>query len=104
MAPRAPLPPHLRQEIFSLGSRHLGDALGGARRELQEAGLSDERRKVLKAVVRHLEAGAPSARISPASVSTAPAAAVGGWTAVAYGAAFLVAVAWAAATLVRMFG
>ena len=103
MAPRAP-PPHLRQEIFSLGNRHLGDALGGARRELQDAGLSDERRKVLKAVVRHLEAGAPPVRSSPAAASTAPPAAIGGWTAVAYGAAFLVAVAWAAATLVRMLG
>jgi hypothetical protein len=60
-------PPHLRQEIFALGGRHLGDALGGARRELQNAALPAERRKLLEAVVRHLEHDTEFAKGTPTS-------------------------------------
>ena len=44
----------IRLEIFSLGGRHKGDPLAGALRELQNAGLDDERRNLLRAVVAHL--------------------------------------------------
>jgi hypothetical protein len=47
----------LRREIFTLGGRHRGDPLAGALRELQEDGLSTERRMLLRAVVRHLSPG-----------------------------------------------
>ena len=53
---RAPMvePGRVRQEIFSLGDRHRGDALGGALLELEDASLTGERRALLDAVVQHL--------------------------------------------------
>ena len=44
----------VRLEIFSLGARHQGDPLAGALRELQDGGLDEERRSLLRAVVAHL--------------------------------------------------
>ena len=44
----------VRLEIFSLGARHQGDPLAGALRELQDGGLDDQRRSLLRAVVAHL--------------------------------------------------
>ena len=68
----------VRLEIFSLGGRHQGDPLAGALRELQDGGLDEERRSLLRAVVAHLAkdkgrsakgaqaqpAGSPPARFS----------------------------------------
>jgi hypothetical protein len=52
-----PLPPNaLRAEIFMLGNRHRGEPLAGALLELAEAGISSERRRLLEAVVRKLNA------------------------------------------------
>ena len=52
----------LRQEIFALGGRHLGDPLAGALLELKDPELTPERRSLLRAVVAHLTAGASHAR------------------------------------------
>ena len=104
MAAQAPPPAHLRQEIFALGGRHLGDALGGAKRELEDAQISPQRRKVLEAVVRHLESSASARPRSPAATPQRSPAPAGGWRAVAYGGAFIVSAVWAAATLLRTFG
>lgn len=59
MKPSRPtvLPAKLRQEIFSLGGRHGGDALAGALVELKAPGLTPERRSLLRAVVAHLQPG-----------------------------------------------
>ena len=46
----------LRREVFALGGRHRGDPLAGALQELQEEGLTAERRTLLRAVVNHLAA------------------------------------------------
>jgi hypothetical protein len=46
----------LRQEIFALGGRHMGDPLNGAIIELKDEALSYERRRLLDAVVAHLKA------------------------------------------------
>ena len=46
----------LRQEIFALGGRHMGDALNGAIIELEDEALTYERRRLLAAVVAHLSA------------------------------------------------
>jgi hypothetical protein len=50
-------PGRLRQQIFALGDRHKGDALSGARRELDDPDLTPERRSLLRAVVAHLGSG-----------------------------------------------
>jgi hypothetical protein len=50
-------PAELRREIFLLGGRHQGDALGGALRELDDCQLSAGRRSLLRAVVSHLAPG-----------------------------------------------
>jgi hypothetical protein len=47
----------LRAEIFALGGRHRGDALAGARRELEESKLTPERRALLHEVVHVLAPG-----------------------------------------------
>ncbi len=72
--PAAIAPGRLRQEIFALGDRHQGDALSGARRELDDPELTPERRSLLLAVVAHLGSGgtggegaAPGRIRSPAS-------------------------------------
>ena len=52
-------PTQLRQEIFALGGRHMGEALAGALLELEQPGLTPERRSLLRAVVRHLSSGKP---------------------------------------------
>jgi hypothetical protein len=44
----------IRMEIYRLGSRHHGDALEGARLELEAAGLERGRERLLRAVVHHL--------------------------------------------------
>ena len=70
-------PSRLRQEIFALGDRHQGDALAGARRELDDPRLSPERRSLLRAVVAHLSSGgtagegAVARAVRPASLSDA---------------------------------
>jgi hypothetical protein len=59
----------LRQEIFALGGRHLGDPLAGAKLELEDPALTPERRRLLSAVVRHLgsgKSGWTGAKTSPA--------------------------------------
>ncbi len=50
-------PGKLRQEIYMLGGRHKGDALGGALIELKADDLTAERRALLRAVVSHLGKG-----------------------------------------------
>jgi hypothetical protein len=101
-----PPPPHLRNEILSLGDRHQGDALGGARRELQDAQLSTPRRKLLQAVVRHLDPQSVGSH-SPPVASAGPAVA-GGWRNVAgaalYAGAFIVVAVWAVSALLRFAG
>jgi hypothetical protein len=65
----------LRQEIFALGGRHLGDPLAGALLELEDPALKPERRTLLRAVVAHLKAGktgwtdaaSPSPRLTDAA-------------------------------------
>jgi hypothetical protein len=57
-APGVPLS-KLRQEIFALGGRHLGDPLAGALDELKDPQLTAERRSLLRAVVAHLKSGKP---------------------------------------------
>jgi hypothetical protein len=42
----------VRAEAWALGSRHLGEVVAGARRELQSPGLSVRRAVLLKAVIR----------------------------------------------------
>ena len=59
LAARAVEPGRIRQEIFSLGDRHRGDALAGALLELQDASLTGERRALLGAVVEHLRPTKP---------------------------------------------
>jgi hypothetical protein len=54
----APAPLRVRQEIFSLGGRHRGDALAGARIELGDEGLTPERRALLRSVISHLSGDA----------------------------------------------
>ena len=49
-----PPPLQVRQEIFSLGGRHRGDALAGAHTELKDQSLTAERRALLRSVVSHL--------------------------------------------------
>ena len=62
-------PSWLRQEIFSLGGRHRGDALAGARIELKDPSLTAERRMLLRAVVSHLSAGDEAAGGDMAAVA-----------------------------------
>ena len=45
----------VRAEIWSLGTRHLGWPLEGAREELKAPGLSTARAQLLRACVRELE-------------------------------------------------
>lgn len=46
----------VRSEIWRLGNAHRGEPLAGARRELQEPGVSVERALLLRACIRTLEA------------------------------------------------
>jgi hypothetical protein len=90
----------LRQEIFALGDRHRGDALAGARLELDDPRLTAERRGLLRAVVAHLSAGGETgegvaARDRPRRSGVADAAYVG----VIVGAA-----AWAAVVVKSLMG
>ncbi len=62
----------LRQEIYLLGGRHQGDALAGARAELQDGGLSAERRALLRAVESHLAAGKSAAVDGTGRAATGP--------------------------------
>ena len=50
-----PPAPNVRMEIFALGARHQGEALKGALDELEAPGLTQERARVLQAVVRQLK-------------------------------------------------
>ena len=50
-----PTPANLRMEIFALGGRHMGDPLKGALDELRAPGLSQQRSRLLHAVVRQLK-------------------------------------------------
>jgi hypothetical protein len=45
----------VRLEIFLLGNRHRGDALGGAIEELKAPGIDPHRARLLRAVVHHLK-------------------------------------------------
>lgn len=47
----------VRAEIWSLGSRHLGEPLNGAVDELNAPDLSPRRAQLLRACVRKLQAG-----------------------------------------------
>ncbi len=71
--PAAVAPARLRQEIFALGDRHQGDALSGARRELNEPGLTPERRSLLLAVVAHLGSGGTGGEGAAAGLVRRPA-------------------------------
>ncbi len=106
--PRDPPPAHLRQEIFSLGGRHLGDALNGAKRELLDSRLSVERRRLLQAVVRHLEPQAPpfALPVVPSVGSFLPGRphTARNWRNIALGGAIIVLAVWAGASLLRLFG
>lgn len=62
----------LRQEIFALGGRHLGDPLAGALLELKDPELTPERRSLLRAVVAHLSAGKSFSGAVPAAPERAP--------------------------------
>ena len=53
LAPRVS-PEAIRLEIFLLGARHRGEALGGALLELKSAGLAPDRGRLLRAVVAQL--------------------------------------------------
>lgn len=90
-----PTPPKLRQEIFSLGGRHRGDALGGARLELAEPGLDAERRLLLEAVVKHLSAPVSGGAKTGGAVSWASASLPD----VFYLAVILAAAVWSASIL-----
>ena len=86
-------PPRLRQEIFSLGGRHQGDALAGARIELKAEGLTPERRALLHEVVSHLSqsgGASPAAGDAPAAKLARPADLF--YLAVIFGAATWIAV------------
>ncbi len=50
-----PTAANLRMEIFALGGRHMGDPLKGALDELRAPGLSQQRSRLLHAVVRQLK-------------------------------------------------
>jgi hypothetical protein len=52
-------PAAIRSEIFFLGARHRGDALGGAREELKSRRLDLDRSRLLRAVVDQLQREAP---------------------------------------------
>lgn len=93
--PAAVAPGRLRQEIFALGDRHRGDALGGARRELAEPDLTPERRGLLLAVVAHLGSGGTAGEGAAAGLVRRPASG----TDLAYLAVIAAAVAWTAMTL-----
>jgi len=45
----------VRSEVWRLGNRHRGDALGGAREELMEPGLAPARAQLLRACIRQLQ-------------------------------------------------
>jgi hypothetical protein len=47
-------PDAIRMEIYRLGSRHQGEALEGARLELESAELKPDRGRLLRAVVNQL--------------------------------------------------
>ena len=98
---RAPPPPHLRQEIFALGGRHLGDPLGGARRELKDASISAGRRKLLEAVVRHLDDEAKVPPDGPAQTLSADI--LTGRTALVYGAILIASLIWSATVICGFF-
>lgn len=93
-------PAHLRQEIFSLGGRNSGDAIGGAKRELKDLNLPTKRRKLLEAVVSHLEGGASE----PSPVAGSKDNPVGHihWREFAYGAILISSMMWAGSVLVRL--
>jgi hypothetical protein len=86
-------PEAVRQAIYFLGSRHHGNALGGARLELQSDGLTNARRRLLEAVVFHL---APGGTAPPVPSSAVPNVSP-------LGVATLAAVVAAAMTIVTMF-
>ena len=61
-------PEAIRAEIFFLGSRHRGEALGGALEELGSADIKPRRLRLLRAVVNHLarsERRARTAAVAP---------------------------------------
>jgi hypothetical protein len=45
----------VRSEIWSLGNRHRGEALEGAREELRAPGLAPARAQLLRACIRQLQ-------------------------------------------------
>jgi len=51
----APTAAEVRMEIWRLGSRHRGEPLAGAERELAGEGLAPERTALLRACVRSLK-------------------------------------------------
>ncbi|MBI1200164.1 MAG: hypothetical protein GC203_20080 [Phenylobacterium sp.] len=51
---RSPSPAEVRAEVWSLGVRHHGEALEGARRELACHGIAPERAALLRACIRSL--------------------------------------------------
>jgi hypothetical protein len=90
-------PPRLRQEIFSLGGRHQGDALAGARIELKEQDLTAERRALLREVVSHLS---PNSR-APADAAT-PLAKPARFVDILYLIVIFAAASWIAVILGRL--
>lgn len=53
--PPQPSYAEVRAEVWSLGARHLGDALWGARQELDAPDITSSRAFLLRACVRKLE-------------------------------------------------
>jgi hypothetical protein len=50
----APSPAEVRAELWSLGVRHYGNPLEGARQELARHGIAPERARLLQACIRTL--------------------------------------------------
>jgi hypothetical protein len=53
--PPQPSRAEVRAEVWNLGARHRGDALSGARHELEAPDLTESRANLLRACVRDLE-------------------------------------------------
>lgn len=53
--PPQPSTAEVRAEVWNLGARHQGDALSGARHELEEPDITASRATLLRACVRELE-------------------------------------------------
>ena len=92
----------VRLEIFALGGRHQGDPLAGALRELQEAGLDNERRSLLRAVVAQLGKGKPRGAKALQSTSSGPLAA--SLSDVIYIVVIIAAAVWTAVMISSMNG